>query len=691
MIPDSLLPIANHMWQSTVFAGIAGLLTLLLRKNRAHARYRLWLAASAKFLVPFSLLMLVGGLVGRHSVVLPAPARVPVLVEQVNEPFVAGGPSGAAAIPHASKSALIVPALVAFWAIGCGALVLSWWMRWRRMQVALHMASPVPLGIGIPALSSASILEPGVFGVFRPVLLLPDGIGDRLAPAELQAILAHELCHVRRRDNLATWMHMVVEAVFWFHPLVWWLGARLMDERERACDEEVLRMGSEAEAYAEGILKVCELYLQSPLKCVAGVTGANLKKRIEAIMANRPMRNLSVPKKVALVLAAVLAIAIPVILGITNAPGLRAQAQSIPKGNMPGTWQGKLRVPQAPNGEIRIVFKILKADEGALKATFYMIDRPVPGLPAVVASQGPNVTITVPAIGGTYEGKLDADAITLTGKWSATDGTARPLTLAHVKDDAAWEIPKPPPAPRMMAADADPVFEVATIKLCDPNLPGRRLFSIRGTELTAVYTTVSDLIAFAYGVHAAQISGAPAWVESAKFDITGKPEGEGEPNPNQFKTMLQKLLADRFQLRLHRDKKQLMVYALKVGNNGPKQLTVSEATSPIPNLIFRAGNWPVRNATMEEFAGVMQAHLDRPVVDQTGLKGRLDFQLQWTPDETPSASPGRPGEPPKPPERANSLPDLFTAIQQQLGLKLESTKAQVDVLVIDKVEKPSEN
>jgi uncharacterized protein (TIGR03435 family) len=85
---------------------------------------------------------------------------------------------------------------------------------------------------------------------------------------------------------------------------------------------------------------------------------------------------------------------------------------------------------------------------------------------------------------------------------------------------------------------------------------------------------------------------------------------------------------------------------------------------------------------MEEFAGVMQAHLDRPVVDQTGLKGRFDFQLQWTPDETPFASSGRPGEPPKPPERADSLPDLFTAIQQQLGLKLESTKAQVDVLIL---------
>jgi uncharacterized protein (TIGR03435 family) len=689
MIPNGFLPIANHLWQSTLFAGIAGLLTLLLRNNRAHARYCLWLAASAKFLVPFSLLMLAGGLVGRHSVAVPAPTRVPVIVEQVNEPFVAEVPPGAVAMPHASKSGtLVAPMLVALWAIGCGALVFSWWVRWRRIQVVVRTASPVPLGIGVPALSSASILEPGVFGVFRPVLLLPDGIGDRLAPAELQAILAHELCHVRRRDNLATLMHMVVEAVFWFHPLVWWLGARLMDERERACDEEVLQMGSEAEAYAEGILKICELYLQSPLKCVAGVTGTNLKKRIEAIMANRPMLNLNLPKKAGLILAGILAVAIPVILGITNAPELRAQAESVPKQDITGTWQGKLMVPQAPNGELRIVFKILKVDEGALKATFYMIDRPVPGLPASdVAIQGSNVTITIPGIGGTYEGKLDADATTLTGKWTA-GGMPMPLTLAHVKDDAAWEIPKLPPAPRMMAADADPIFAVATIKPSDPNR--RRLFSIgNGTEVTAVGTTVRDLIVFAYGVHTGQITGAPAWLESDKFDIRGKPEGEGRPNPVQFKTMLQKLLADRFQLAFHRDKKQLGVYALTVGKNGPK-LTRSEAVSPIPNLVPRGpGNLPARNATMEEFAGVMQSHLDRPVVDQTGLKERFDFQLQWTPDEFTSL--GAPGEPLKPPEGNETQPDLFTAIQQQLGLKLESTKAQIDVFVIDKVEKPSEN
>ncbi len=124
-------------------------------------------------------------------------------------------------------------------------------------------------------------------GLLRPILLLPAGIAERLTPPQLEAVLAHELCHVRRRDNLFASIHMIVEAIFWFHPLVWWIGARLVEERERACDEEVLSLGSEPHVYAEAILNVCKLYVESPLVCVSGVTGANLKRRIEAIMTNR--------------------------------------------------------------------------------------------------------------------------------------------------------------------------------------------------------------------------------------------------------------------------------------------------------------------------------------------------------------------------------------------------------------------
>ena len=120
-----------------------------------------------------------------------------------------------------------------------------------------------------------------MFGLRRPVLLLPAGIMDRLTPPQLKAIMAHELCHIRRRYHVATAIHMGVETLFWFHPLVWWLGARLMEERERAGDEEVLLAGSEPQVYAEGILKICGLYLESPSPFVSGMTGANLRKRIE--------------------------------------------------------------------------------------------------------------------------------------------------------------------------------------------------------------------------------------------------------------------------------------------------------------------------------------------------------------------------------------------------------------------------
>jgi hypothetical protein len=160
--------------------------------------------------------------------------------------------------------------------------------------------------------------EPGVFGIFRPVLLLPEDIAHRLSPAQLQAVLAHELCHARRRDNLAMAIHMSVEALFWFHPLVWFIKARLIEEQERACDEEVLRRGGDPEVYAESILKICEFYLTSPLICVAGITGSHLKKRIEDIMENRVALQLSLGRALLLAAAAIAALAGPIIIGIAN-------------------------------------------------------------------------------------------------------------------------------------------------------------------------------------------------------------------------------------------------------------------------------------------------------------------------------------------------------------------------------------
>ncbi len=141
---------------------------------------------------------------------------------------------------------------------------------------------------------------------------------------------------------------------------------------------------------------------------------------------------------------------------------------------------------------------------------------------------------------------------------------------------------------------------------------------------------------FVYGVHPKQIVGGPEWMETDKFDITAKPDGEGQPNGDQWKKMVDKLLADRFGLKYHHDKKELSVYALTVAKTGQKLTPSTGDPNGLPGLFFRGlGVLPARNATMNDFAGVMQsAVLDRPVVDQTGIKGRYDFELKWTPDET---------------------------------------------------------
>lgn len=258
----------------------------------------------------------------------------------------------------------------------------------------------------------------------------------------------------------------------------------------------------------------------------------------------------------------------------------------------------------------------------------------------------------------------------------------------HARDGLDYS--RTPSAAEGMAANADPSFEVATIKPSDPSRPGR-LFRIRVRHFSTINTPLGALISWAYDLHPQQIVGAPAWVDSQKFDVDGKPDGEGQPSLDQWKIMMQKLMTERFQLKFHHEKKELSIYALVVAKNGPKISKSEGDPNAPPSLLFRGlGVLPARNASMEEFAQVMQmAVLPRPVVDETGLKGKYDFMLQWTPDETQFASLG--GVPPNLPEKADAPPDLFTAIQQRLGLKLEATKAMVDVLVIDKVEKPSAN
>ena len=322
-----LSPLANHIWQSTLFAAAAWVLALAMRKNRASVRYWIWLAASVKFLIPFSLLVVAGAQLGWRTAPVIAPSQLSFAMDEISQPFAMPAPAPLPSVPVPAQNPL--PAiLVALWLCGMAVGIVFWLRWWRQLRSIRCTAMPVDMDLPIHAMSSSARMEPGVVGILKPVLLLPEGIAKHLTPAQLQAILAHELCHVQRRDNLTAAVHMLVETIFWFHPLVWWIRTRLMEERERACDEGVLRLGGEPQVYAESILRVCEFYLASPVACAAGVTGGELRKRIEGIMANRFTRGLSYGKKVILAVAATLAIAGPVVVGLMNPPGGRAAPQS---------------------------------------------------------------------------------------------------------------------------------------------------------------------------------------------------------------------------------------------------------------------------------------------------------------------------------------------------------------------------
>jgi len=318
MSAEIFVGVFNHLWQSTVFVVLIGLLTLGFRKNRAHIRYWLWFSASAKFLLPFALLMSLGHRL-HWAPATAALSAVPAIAHsalEVSQPLSEIWASAPSAPQGPAWTAI---AIVLLWACGCAAIGLVRFRDWRRIQASVRASGALDISAHIPVRCSPGLLEPGVVGVFRPILLFPTGITERLQPAEMQAILAHELCHVQRRDNLASAVHMIVEALFWFHPLVWWIGARLMEEREQACDEAVLRLGNEARDYAAGILTVCKNYLESPLSCVSGVTGSNPKKRIQAILTGRIALDLTVSKKLMLTASVIAALGLPLLIGLLSA------------------------------------------------------------------------------------------------------------------------------------------------------------------------------------------------------------------------------------------------------------------------------------------------------------------------------------------------------------------------------------
>ena len=491
-----------------------------------------------------------------------------VVMDEVSQPFAVPPVSSplSAPTPYAAD-----PLPVILWSIwGCGFLGIScsWWVRWRRLRVAVRSGSPIQLTVPIPVKSSPTLVEPGVFGVFRPVLVLPEGVFERLTPAQLRAVIAHELCHVRHGDNPIAALHMFVETVFWFHPLVWWIGRRMLEERERACDEEVLRLGNTPHAYAEGILNVCKYYVESPLACASGVTGANLKKRIEKIMAHRSARNLDWTRKSLLATVGIAAVISPIVVGVM-APSSRAQSQS--------------------------------------------------------------------------------------------------------------------------AAATAPAFDVASVKPNKSSTGRNSMDRSPGGGFSATNATLKGLIKAAYSIYDHQLIGGPGWLESERYDIVAK----APPNTpdNQLRPMLQTLLTERFKLKLHRETRQMPVYALILGKHGPKFQEVNrEAKDGDGDSRKGRGHLTAQRVPISDLAEILSGELGLTVLDRTGLKGFFDLKLEWTPDESQLRGPG--DGPDGRIRTAAADPNgasIFTALQEQLGLKLEKQIGPVEVLVIDHVERPSEN
>jgi uncharacterized protein (TIGR03435 family) len=587
---------ANHLWQSTAFAAMAALVTLALRKNDARTRYRVWLAASLKFMAPFALLVAMGSHLKPPAQPMLPSSRL-LLVEQIGQPFGMPATPHAVVKPAASASGGIhLPVVVFFvWLAGALFVLMRWVAQWRQSACLIRQARPVTegdaaetvrrvaerAGVRTPVriASSSALLEPGVFGWLRPVLFLPEGIEKHLSAEQLEAVIAHEISHVRRRDNLFAAIQALVEAVFWFHPLVWWIGARLLEERERACDEEVLARGSEPLAYAEGILRTCRLYLESPSPCMSGVTGADLKERIMRITSQIKTRNPGPGKKALLAVAAALAVTAPIVFGLLHAPVVRAQSQAAPQR-----------------------------------------------------------------------------------------------------------------------------FEVASIKPGDPSSRNTFVNITPGGGFRASNINLKFLIHVAYHVENFQISGGPAWMNSERYDIDAKSsdgaavdirkmsEAQRDEFQKRIELKIQGLLAERFKLAIHRESKEVPIYELVVAKNGPKLISVAADDGKRQRgMRMRPGQFEGMGATLPMLAQTLSDATGRKVIDKTGLAGNYDFKLDWTPapgQMTPP--PGGQPEPVLPPPDPNG-PSIFTAVQEQLGLKLQSAKGPVEMIVIDGVEKPSAN
>lgn len=257
----------------------------------------------------------------------------------------------------------------------------------------------------------------------------------------------------------------------------------------------------------------------------------------------------------------------------------------------------------------------------------------------------------------------------------ATTGTE---AAAWAQEPAKMGITQPGP----MARDADPDWDVVTVHPSD-SARSTTTFDVRGRHVIVGNRTVETLLRLAYGVQDSQIVNSPDWTRTEHFDADGVPNVEGQPSLKQFQTLLRKLLVERFGLVTHTEKRELAVYVITVDKGGvrmtPSKRSADQPQSDSDHQSAGQKSIEMWNTTMDGFATELLLNTDRPVINETGLTGRYDLALKWTFDETQAPTDG------------TAAPSLFTAIREQMGLRLEQVKRMTDVLVIDRVQRPGEN
>src|SRR3989442_3321211 len=337
--------LANHLWQATLFSLLAFAAAALLRKGPGRARYAIWLIASAKFILPSAILVIIARRLGLDfSFSFVSNNEIghgTGIVSQLTTPLVLWEDSTVASETVVRGHNELFCAFTLIWLTGCLAFLAVWWRHRARFRGAikasqinartreretlervrewLKIKRQVRLSI------SQQTIEPGVWGGWRPVVLLPERMGEELDDAELEAVMMHEMIHVARRDNLIASVQRLLCCLLWFHPLVWLLDRLLLVERERACDEEVMRLGGASEVYASSLLKVLRFCLGWNVAGASNATGSNLGRRIERIMSTNVDMKLSIWHRLTIVSIAVLVITLSIAAGFLSREGVVAQ------------------------------------------------------------------------------------------------------------------------------------------------------------------------------------------------------------------------------------------------------------------------------------------------------------------------------------------------------------------------------